>query len=96
MGCYHNKQFWTEPDIRDERRRGDDIEVRKEPLPDEFEMHNLTRDPLEEHNLADPNNATPEALHSQQVLAEMLREQVGRKRLARRQGDRPGYAPLQI
>ena len=50
---YHdNQQFWTVPGERDERLRGRKTITVTEPEPDEYELYDLTLDPLEERNLA--------------------------------------------
>jgi len=51
------------------------------PVPDEFEMYNLSTDPLEIWNLANPEYATPQTVAIQQLLAQMLAEQRRLKRL---------------
>lgn len=51
-----------------------------EPLPDEFEMYNLTADPIETHNLADPEYAADETKRIQIQLAKILAEQCKTKR----------------
>ena len=53
---YHdNPQFWTVPGVRDDRlHRGNKIVTVTEPSPDEYELYDLTLDPLEQHNLAHP------------------------------------------
>ena len=55
---YHdNEQFWTVPGERDERLRGRKTITVTEPEPDEYELYDLTLDPLEERNLAHPTHA---------------------------------------
>jgi len=55
---YHdNQQFWTVPGERDERIRGRHTDTVTEPEPDEYELYDLTNDPIEERNLAHPSNA---------------------------------------
>ena len=56
---YHDDpQFWTVPGVRDERlHRGNKIVTVTEPSADEYELYDLTVDPLEQHNLAHPRNA---------------------------------------
>lgn len=54
LSRYHdNRQFWTVPGERDERlRRGKKIVTATKAEPDEYELYDLTVDPLEQHNLA--------------------------------------------
>ena len=59
---YHdNQQFWTVPGERDERLHGRKTITVTEPEPDEYELYDLTLDPLEERNLAHPSNATDDS-----------------------------------
>ncbi|QBP40193.1 sulfatase-like hydrolase/transferase [Paenisporosarcina antarctica] len=51
------------------------------PVSDEFELYNLTKDPLEEKNLADPIFATEETALIQQLLTVILKDQSKQKRL---------------
>ncbi|MGB4265844.1 MAG: arylsulfatase, partial [Limnochordia bacterium] len=48
---------------------------------DQFEMYNLTKDPLETKNLADEANRTPESAVIELVLQQILEEQRTQKRL---------------
>lgn len=55
---YHdNQQFWTVPGERDERLRGRHTDTVTEPEPHEYELYDLTNDPIEARNLAHPSNA---------------------------------------
>jgi len=49
--------------------------------PDEFELYNVTRDPLEEKNLAHPNFETPKSKDIRKILSLVLEEQRRQKRL---------------
>lgn len=51
------------------------------PVPDEFEMYNLTTDPLETVNLAHKSNRTPVTVKIQLILSEILKQQRAKKRL---------------
>ena len=62
-----------------------------EPEPDEYELYDLTLDPLEERNLAHPSFATDDSRRLQETMFELLTEQVGEKRLRPRAGELPGY-----
>lgn len=50
-------------------------------VPDEYELYNLTKDPLEERNLANEAFATEESRTIQQSLEKLLEEQSKEKRL---------------
>jgi hypothetical protein len=56
--------------------------------PDEFELYNLTKDPLEEKNLADPMYATEETILVQKRLTTILEEQSLQKRLTPTSGQK--------
>lgn len=64
--------------------------VKTEPVPNEFELYNLTDDPLEVTNLAYPENATEESRTIQKRLAVLLEEQCRKKRLVPTSGTVPG------
>ena len=51
------------------------------PVPDEFEMYNLTRNPLETQNLASSPFRTPITIKIQAILHQILEEQRAEKRL---------------
>jgi hypothetical protein len=89
---YHdNQQFWTVPGERDERLRGRKTVTVTEPEPDEYELYDLTLDPLEERNLAHPSHATDDTRRLQETMFELLTKQVTEKRLVPRAGGLPGY-----
>ncbi|WP_347551469.1 sulfatase-like hydrolase/transferase [Pseudalkalibacillus hwajinpoensis] len=52
------------------------------PLADHFELYNLTTDPLEEKNLANPAFETPESKEAQKLLNLVLNEQCRQKKLS--------------
>jgi hypothetical protein len=55
---HDNPQFWTVPGERDERlMRRNKINRVTERSPNEYELYDLTLDPLQQHNLAHPSNA---------------------------------------
>ena len=89
---YHdNQQFWTVPGERDERLRGRNTVTVTEPEPDEYELYDLTLDPLEERNLAHPSHATDDSRRLQETMFELLAKQLSEKRLVPRAGELPGY-----
>jgi arylsulfatase A-like enzyme len=91
---YHdNPQFWTVPGERDERLRGRKTITVTEPEPDEYELYDLTLDPLEERNLAHPSHADESSRELQQKMFALLAEELERKRLTPKQGGTPGYRP---
>jgi hypothetical protein len=91
---YHdNQQFWTVPGERDERLRGRKTITVTEPEPDEYELYDLTLDPLEERNLAHPANADDRSRALQQTMLGLLVEQLAAKRLIPSAGATPGYLP---
>ena len=93
---YHdNQQFWTVPGERDERLHGRNTITVTEPEPDEYELYDLTLDPLEERNLAHPSYATDDSRRLQETMLELLAEQVGEKRLGLALESCPATAPPQ-
>jgi hypothetical protein len=101
---FDNPQFWTTPGQEDDVMHefgpqepawgGITAAVcattqKTSPIPDEFEMYNLTDDPFETTNLAgDPNYSA-----MQQQLAQVLDQQRCQKRLAPSAGCVPGMPP---
>lgn len=94
---FDNPQFWSNPGNEDEvelefgipRRIWGGIKKaacftinKASPVQEEYEMYNLTADPLETKNLAHPSYATPQTRSIQQILEILLAEQRCRKRLA--------------
>jgi arylsulfatase A-like enzyme len=95
LSRYHdNPQYWTVPGQRDERlMRRKKILTVTDRTPDEYELYDLTLDPLEERNLAHPANADD---RSRELLARMRRiliEQLAAKRRVPASGGIPGYQP---
>jgi arylsulfatase A-like enzyme len=78
---YDNPQFWENPGEKTKK---------KTRVPDELEMYNLTDDPLETKNLANPKYATPQTRSIQQILDNLLLEQCKMKRLTPTSGTVPG------
>jgi hypothetical protein len=62
----------------------------KEIISDEYEMYNITVDPIESLNLADPQFATENSSIIQALLSKLLAEQCQTKRLYPTSGDVPG------
>ncbi|PFG12161.1 sulfatase-like hydrolase/transferase [Bacillus sp. es.036] len=95
---YDDPQFWRVPGVSDvimtqekdvvpeaEERLSKWVTLTKtSPAPDEFELYNLTRDPLEEKNLADAEFETTETKAIRKVLSLILEEQRRQKRLISR------------
>ena len=93
---YDNAQFWTVPGERDERLHGRQTDTVTEPEPDEYELYDLTLDPIEEHNLAHPSQADDRSRALQQSMLKLLIEQLDAKRLTPSTGETPGYRPPTI
>lgn len=87
---YDNTQFWSDPGVSDTvvTMQGDQCvtTTKTEPIPDQYELYNLTQDPLEKINLADPVYATEETIIIQQRLKKILEAQSKQKRLAPKNG----------
>jgi choline-sulfatase len=60
--------------------------VKTTPLPDEFEMYNLSQDPMELHNLA----GNPAHAQTEMTLSSLLSEQCAQKRLRPQSVSIPG------
>ena len=97
---YDNPQFWSKPNIEDtvteekgETELSEEKEVsisitttKTEPVPEEYELYNLTKDPFEEINLAHPEHETTESGRIQRILTNLLIEQRKQKRIYPRSG----------
>ncbi|HKR01047.1 MAG TPA: sulfatase-like hydrolase/transferase [Pyrinomonadaceae bacterium] len=81
---FDNPDFWTSPGQYDIVSVGKEQQQRTEPAPDEYEMYNLTLDPLETINLVHSSHQTPETQKRHQELKALLAEQNARKRLTPR------------
>jgi arylsulfatase A-like enzyme len=94
LSRYHdNQQFWTVPGERDERLQGRKTVTVTEPGADQFELYDLTVDPYEERNLADPAYADGRSQALQKQMLGLLVAQLAQKRLVPSQGEVPGYRP---
>ncbi|MGO4889585.1 sulfatase-like hydrolase/transferase [Anaerobacillus sp. MEB173] len=92
---FDNPQFWSDPGVEDVetiQKKATDVSedlqaaicittTKIQPVPDQFELYNLTKDPLEEVNLANPVHETPESKVIQKLLTGILQEQRRQKRL---------------
>ncbi len=63
-----------------------EVTVKHTPRPDEFEMYNVSDDPMELNNLYSATNPLPE----QGILAQLLKQQCAQKRLTPCSGEVPG------
>lgn len=105
---YDNPQFWSDPGCTDSVRRcmpnrmnvgsADTVEVclttvKQTPVREQYELYNLTADPLELVNLANPANRTVQSQAIQQIMADLLQQQCLQKRLAPSSGVVPGMPP---
>ena len=90
---FDNVDFWTDPTRpgrHDVVHLGEEQQTRRVPAPDEYEMYNLTLDPLEERNLCHPSNQTEETRAREKELRALLAEQNAAKRLTPGNKTAPG------
>ncbi|KMY48706.1 sulfatase-like hydrolase/transferase [Peribacillus loiseleuriae] len=101
---FDNPQFWSNPGVENhitttiytapvtENTQSEICftSTKTQPVPDQFELYNLTKDPLEEINLAHPLHETPESKTIQQILIRSLKEQCLQKRRFPTSGNVPG------
>jgi len=91
---FDNPKFWSKPGTSDTvvtEQNGCYVSIIKtEPVSEQYELYNLTKDPLEKTNLADPAFATIESAIIQRVLTKVLEEQCRQKRLTPASGEVPG------
>ncbi|WP_391118670.1 sulfatase-like hydrolase/transferase [Psychrobacillus sp. L3] len=83
---FDNPMFWSSPGNVDititEINNFCVTTIKEEPIPEQFELYNVTRDPLEQVNLADHSLATNESAIIQQILTKTLEQQGKQKRLS--------------
>ncbi|HZY10419.1 MAG TPA: sulfatase-like hydrolase/transferase [Bacteroidota bacterium] len=101
---FDNPQFWSDPGVEDQVTEIENqipidesltisiskITSKTQPVPDQYELYNLTKDPLENENLANPSYATAETKKIQSLMNILLFEQCQQKRLAPTNGEVPG------
>ncbi|KXH81910.1 sulfatase-like hydrolase/transferase [Sporosarcina sp. HYO08] len=89
---FDNPQFWTSPGESDAilNKKDCTTQRKEQPVLDEFELYNLTEDPLEQKNLADPMHCTKETIEVQRVLMKILKAERKQKRLQPVSGSVPG------
>lgn len=92
---FDNPQFWSNPGNEDSEvirkfttSLSDHLKAtlsitttKTEPVADQFELYNLSKDPLEMKNLAHPTYETAESKLVQQLLLKLLQQQRDEKRL---------------
>lgn len=92
---FDNPQFWSSPNCEDiettkifTTKLSDTKEAsmfvnstKTEPVEEEYELYNLTRDPLEKCNLVHPLHETPEIKLVQLLLSQVLKQQRKQKRI---------------
>ncbi|BFT72821.1 sulfatase-like hydrolase/transferase [Paenibacillus sp. P36] len=90
---FDNEQFWSDPGVRDvtiqlfgelcadSNQTTSQVTCKTVPVPEEYELYNLTEDPLETRNLAHPAWSNSQTEYVQSYMAQLLEEQRSRKRL---------------
>ncbi|MGR3762878.1 sulfatase-like hydrolase/transferase [Rossellomorea sp. NS-SX7] len=101
---FDNPQFWSDPGCEDvtttqvsQTNASSDTEcslcitkTKKIPVQEQYELYNLTADPLEEKNLAFPEFETLQSMAVQNLLISALEEQCRQKRIYPSSGEVPG------
>ena len=78
---FDNPQFWSTPFQSDTVTVNGKTKTKTKPVRPEFEMYNVTEDPLEEDNLMNQVSKSSELKKVQQQLEEMLHKQREAKRV---------------
>ncbi|WP_141505350.1 sulfatase-like hydrolase/transferase [Paenibacillus luteus] len=86
---FDNVQFWSQPGVQDSISQpvGDPTlgqwvtSTKTQPVQEEFELYNLTDDPLETNNLVHPSLSTQHTISIQNGMMRLLDEQRRQKRL---------------
>jgi arylsulfatase A-like enzyme len=93
LSRYHdNQQFWAMPGELDVRLQGRKRLKLTEPSPDEYELYDLTTDPLEQHNLAHSSVAQQNGELLSRMVG-LLAQELAAKRLVPSVDETPGYRP---
>nr|WP_093268064.1 sulfatase-like hydrolase/transferase [Psychrobacillus sp. OK032] len=106
---FDNPQFWSNPGIEDQTTEiksqipidetqsisVSEITTKTQPIPEQYELYNLMKDPLEIKNLSDPSNESKETKHIQKLMTILLEEQCQQKRLRPSSGLVPGQPNCQ-
>eukprot|EP00002_Diphylleia_rotans_P012863 TRINITY_DN2510_c0_g1_i3.p1 TRINITY_DN2510_c0_g1~~TRINITY_DN2510_c0_g1_i3.p1 ORF type:complete len:143 (+),score=36.04 TRINITY_DN2510_c0_g1_i3:272-700(+) len=98
MRYWDNPENWSTPGVRDEYLqrefpgRGKKI-MKTVPLPDEYEIYDLSTDPLEKNNLA--RSSDPTVLRIRKQLEQLLAEEKKKKRISRFKSPKPSSKELQ-
>jgi arylsulfatase A-like enzyme len=78
---FDNPQFWSSPFQQDQVTVDGKTITKKKPLKPEFEMYNLTAEPLERDNLANKSNRSRADKARAEELSRLLKEQRKAKRI---------------
>lgn len=90
---FDNKQFWSDPGVRDvtiqlfgdlcadSNQTTSHVTCKTVPVPEEYELYNLTEDPLETRNLAHPAWSDSQTANVQSYMERLLIGQRKHKRL---------------
>lgn len=101
---FDNPQFWSNPGVSDQVTEVEKqipidgqltisvskVTTRTQPVPDQYELYNVTKDPIERENLANPAHSTAETKNIQSIMNQLLFEQCQQKRLSPTYGSVPG------
>ena len=106
---FDNPQFWSNPGIEDQTTEiksqipidgtisisVSKITTKTHPVPEEYELYNLTKDPLEIENLSPLAPKNDEIDYIEKLMKKLLEEQCKQKRLQPRSGLVPGQPNCQ-